>query len=289
MSFLPRTWQIIQNYIKKNVANDPTLSTQLTSTSPVSHWQLWSFQMALTSNLNEQAASVFIDEVETIIAQGAPQTALWIQAQILLFQYNVNTPYLIGINNYIPSYQNVVPADRIISNCAVVVNGNGLIFIKVTQGSPASQLTANQSRALKSYLTNFLSPNQAYNIISTTADQLWIKGTIYYNGQLNASIQGAVISALNIYITQFSTSQATGGSFNGLVKVTDIAKIIEGVIGVVDWVPAQITITPSIGSPTNLILANNQLGRSYITYSGYVKEDAVNTFLTQLTFIPANN
>lgn len=289
MAFQPRLWQLIQQQIKANVAANPTLAAELTSTSPVSHWQLWTFVQALASNLNEQAAAVFISEVEAIITQGAPQTAPWIQAQILLFQYNTATPYLVGINNGVVGYATVAPADRIISNCAVVPGNIGIVTIKVTTGNPAGPLNASQIIALKSYLTNFLSPNQQYTLVSSAADKLQVWGTVYYNGQLNASIQGSVIQALTNYITAFSTSQESGGSFNGLAKVSDIAKVIEDVEGVVDFVPSQITVTPSTGSPVNLILANTLLARSYNAYSGYLINDPGNPFSSTLTFTPAQN
>lgn len=284
MSFTPRIWQLIQRQIKASIAADPILSSELTSTSPVSHWNLWTMIQALTSNLNEQAQAIFIDEVDTIVSQAYPNTAPWIQSQILLFQYSITAPYLVAITNNTVAYPSIVPSDQIISNCAVTVGLVGIITIKVTTGSPAGALNASQIIALKSYLINFLSPNQKYTLISTTADKLWIAGTIYYNGQLNGSIQGSVVTILNAYISTFSTSQTSGGSFNGVVKVSDIEKIILGVTGVTDWVPSQISITPAVGSQQDLVLANTIIERSFGTYSGYIQEDSGNPFSTTLTF-----
>lgn len=288
MAFTVRTWQQIQTYIKSKIAANSTLSTQLTSTSPVSHWQLWTFIQSLTSNLNEQAGAVLLDEIETVISQGAPQTAPWIQQQIFKFQYNTNTPYLVGINNGVLGYPVTVAADQIISNCAVVATSTGSVRIKVTTGTPPGALNASQLTALNSYLINFLSPNQKYTLISVTGDKLWLAGTVYYNGQLNASIETSVIGALNDYINKFSTSQTSGGSFNGVVKVTDLAQVILGVTGVTDWQPTQITISPATGSPTDLILSSTEYVRLYNTYSGYVIEDPGNPFASTLTFVPSN-
>jgi hypothetical protein len=240
--------------------------------------------------LNEQAAAVFVDEVETIINEGHPQTAPWIQAQIFLFQYNVNVGYLVQVSNGITiGYADIVPADRIISNCAVVPNSSGNIKIKVTTGSPAGALNANQVIALQSYLTNFLAPNQQYQIITVAGDKLWLAGTVYYNGQLNAAIQANVIAVINDYLTLFSTSQNAGGSFNGLAKISDIDQIILAVPGVVDWVPSQMTITPVVGVPTNLIIASTVLQRSYQAYSGYLIEDPAQLFSATINFVPATN
>jgi len=289
MSFTPRTWQIIQAQIKANIAANSVISGEATSTSPVSHWQLWTFIQALTSNLNEQAAAVLIAEIETIISQGAPQIASWIQLKVLEFQYSTTTPYLLSNNAGIIGYANVVESDRIISNCAVQVTPTGSINVKVTTGSPAAPLNSSQKIALFSYLTNFLMPNQTASLISVIADKLLVAGTVYYNGQLNSSISDSVIAALDTYIATFSTSQLIGGSFNGVVKNFDIQNVIRGVTGVVDWVPTQITVTPSIGSPIDLILASTEITRLYNTYSGYIENDSSNPFSSSLLFTPANN
>lgn len=288
--FQARSWQTIKAMILQSIASNAVLAPELTSNSPVAQWNNWAFEQALLSNTNEQAAVVFVDEVEQRIAMGHAQTAAWIQAQVLLFQYNTAVGYLVQVTDGITiGYATITPADRIISNCAVVAKVNGALIIKVTTGVPAAALSSNQKIALNSYLTNFLSPNQSYSILSVAADQLRISGVVYYNGQLNVTVQNNVISALNAYITAFSTSQALGGSFNGLVKVSDIAKVIEGVEGVVDWQASQITMTPVVGVPTNLVFASTQLARSYQTYSGYVKEDVTNPFLSTITFSAANN
>lgn len=288
MAFTPRLWQTIQNQIKAAIAAEPGLSG-LTSQSQAAQWQLWTFNEAVASNLNEQAMAVLLDEMETIISQGAPSTSPWIQQKVLLFQYNTSTPYLVSYNNGIIGYDTTVIADQIISNCAVVVSSSGVVTIKVTTGSPAGPLNSSQLIALGSYLTNFLNPNQRVNVISINPDKLWITGTVFYNGQLNSSIQDSVNTALSDYITAFSTSQSLGGSFNGVVKVSDIEKVILGVAGVTDWVPTQITLTTDSGAATNLILASTQVRRSFSAYSGYVINDPAHDFSTTLTFTPANN
>ncbi len=290
MAFTPRQWQIIQQQIIANKVAAPELNG-LTSDSQAAHWQLWTFIQSLASNLNEQAMTVFFDEIETVISQGYPQTAPWIQQKILEFQYNTATPYLVGVNNGVVGYQTIVPEDQIISNCAVVATTSGVLNIKVTTGNPAGALNSNQVIALQSYLTNFLDPRQFCRIVSVAADQLWIAGKVYYNGQLNASISDSVIAALNNYISQFSTSQASGGSFNGYVKVSDIEKVILSVPGVTDWEASQITLTPNVigASPTNLVLAKQQINRAQYAYSGYLVNDPSNPFSSTLQFLPASN
>lgn len=290
MAFTPRSWQVILASIIANITANPVLASLITNTSPVSHWRLWAFIQALLSNTNEQAAAVFVDEVEQRIALGHAATPPWIQAQIFLFQYNVNVGYLIQITDGITvGYANIVPADRIISNCAVVPNLTGQLKVKVTTGTPAAALSANQIIALNSYLKNFLSPNQQYSIVSTNGDQLRISGTVYFNGQINGAVQQQLITALNDYMATFSTTLTGGGSFNGLAKVSDIEKTILAIPGVVDWVPTQITITPIVGVPTNLIIGSAIIQRSYQAYSGYLIEDVTNPFSSTITFASAVN
>jgi hypothetical protein len=289
MAFTPRKITQIQNQILAEKANQTALDG-LTSTSVTAYWILWSFIMAVGISLLEQIMSIFIGEVETIVAEAVPGTPPWIQNEVLKFQYSVTTPQVVQVNSdFTIGYAIISTAFQIISNCAVIVTGTSVLNIKVTTGSPAGALDANQQIALKSYLNTVLPAGQIINLITGVADELAVYGTVYYNGQYNASIQANVIAALDAYITKFSTSTSLGGSFNGMIKISDIENIILGVEGVVDWVPTQITAT-SAGAPAfNLIAASTIYSRSYQAFTGYIKNEVANPFSSTLLFSVAQN
>ena len=290
MSFTPRTISQIQKQIISTKESLPDLDG-LTSTSSVAYWNLMTFIQAVASNLNEQAMAVFLDEIESVVALSVPGTAPWIQNEVLKFQYNTSTPQVVEVKeDFTIGYATVIPADQIISNCAVIVSSTGVLNIKVTTGVPAAPLNASQLVALNSYLNTVLAAGQYINVVSQNPDELAVYGTVFYNGQYNAAIQANVIAALDAYILKFSTSAQSGGSFNGLVKLSDIENVILAVDGVVDWQPSQVTVT-AFGSlaPVNLVLSNTIISRSALAYSGYLKNDSANPFSATLSFAVAQN
>lgn len=269
MAFQPRSIAQIQASITA-FKNSQAALNPLTSTSQVSYWNLWSWIMAVAIALLEQIMLIFFGEINTIESMSHGGTAPWVQNQILLFEY----PNIVTINpDFSVNYNPVNPALQIISNCAVTTSSSGVLTIKVvTGGTSPTVLTANQITALQSYLDTILSPNQFYGIISQTADIMILAGTVFYNGQFNATIQQNVINALNNYIAQFTTSPINGGNFNGIVKMSDIENVILGVQGVVDWQPLTISITPSGGSASYLINNGLIVSRNFQTVAGYIAE-----------------
>lgn len=289
MAFIPQKIKQIQAQIMASKADQPALSG-LTSTSATAYWILWSFITAVAIGLLQQIMAIFFDEIETVVAESVPGTPPWIQNEVLKFQYSTDTPQAVQINaDFTIGYAVINATLRIISNCAVVVTGTGVLNIKVTTGSPAAPIDSNQNIALFSYLNTVLPAGQNITIVSVNADEVAAYGTVYYNGQYNASIQANVIAALNSYIATFSTSTALGGSFNGTVKISDIENVILGVPGVVDWVPSQISVTPSGFGSVDLILASTIISRDYQTYSGYIKNEVANPFSSTLLFAVAQN
>lgn len=212
-------------------------------------------------NLLEQIMDTFTSEIETIISTAVPETAPWIQAQVLKFQYGnaiqVNPDFTIGY----PDPQQPL----IITSSAVAVSGSGVISVKVAKGGGVPvPLTGGEQTALAAYLNYILAPGQNAQIISTLADSLVNQGTVFYNGQFNATIVANVIAKINAYCVSLP--------FNGVVKVDDIRTAIKSVPGVVDWVPLNISATPNGGSAVFLVQAGTETvsSRTYQSYAGYL-------------------
>jgi len=274
MAFQARTIAQIQSQIiaSKNANSD---LSGLTSTSQVSYWNLWSFITAVAISLLEQIMVIFFSEITTIEGQSHGGTATWIQNEVLQFQYpdvvQVNSDFSIG-------YATFNSALQIISNCAVTTTGNGQVVIKAITSGGA--LTADEKTALNSYLQTILSPSQIYSVISQAADNMVVQGTVFYNGQYAAAIQSNVIAALQAYITKFSTSPYNGGSFNGVVKLSDIENVILSVPGIVDWQPLNVNVTPFGGASFPLMTNGTINSRLYQSYAGYIAESDAFSLLT---------
>lgn len=272
MPYTPRTIAQIQSQIIFNKNADANLSV-LNSTSQVSYWNLWTFITAMAISLLEQIMSIFIADVETVVSKAVPGTALWIQSEVFKFQagdvVSINSDFTID-------YPIINVSNQIIKACAVVVSPSGAISVKVAKGSPLAPLSGGEVTELNSYLDTILPAGQTTGIISVAADLLQVNAIVYYNGQFNSVIQTNVNAALTDYLSIIP--------FNGLVKISDIEKVILGVQGVVDVTFSQITVTPFSGSPANLILASALVSRSAQTYSGYLVNDPGNLFSATITY-----
>jgi hypothetical protein len=268
MGYTPRTIQQIVNQITASKNADSNLNG-LTSTSQVAYWKLWIYIQAVATNLLEQIMSIFLDEIQTIESQSHAGTIGWVQNEVLKFQY----PDVVQINpDFTFQYATINPSLQIITNCAVTVGNTGALTVKVTTGVPAGAISSDEQIALTSYLDAILSPNQFYTIVSQDGDALYITGTVFYNGQYQAAIQTNVEAALTAYINKFATSSASGGGFNGVVKLSDIENVILSVAGVVDWQPSMVAVTPFGGSMVYLMKVSTIISRNFQTVAGYVKE-----------------
>lgn len=277
---MARTIAVIKAQILASVAADSDLAV-LTSQSQTAYWRLWCYIQAVAINLLEQIIDLFTIEIEDLISSNVPATVPWIRAEVLLFQYSAANPQIVQINtDFSVGYATVDETLQIISNCAVVPKNNGQIDIKVATDSPPTQLSAPQVVALSAYIDDILPAGALYNVVNAAADTLRIDGTIYYNGQYNGTIQANVETALNTFMNSLP--------FNGVIKVTDIIQAILDVAGVTDVNLSQITVVGDNGVTTNLILASTEIIRNVQTYSGYVIEDAVNPFSTNIIYAVAN-
>lgn len=236
--------------------------------------------VAWATNLLEQIQDTFVGEVETIIADGVPETAPWIKAQVLLFQYSATVAQVIQLNaDFSISYPVVDASLRIINNCAVVGNGSGGVVIKVT--SNAGLLSGPQITALLSYLDTILGPDINYTLINANPDTLDIFGTVFYNGQYAGGIITAVTNAVNTYLASLG--------FNGVVKLSDLIEAIRNTPGVTDFKPTDVYAAPFGGTASYMISASNIQSREYQTNSGKIAIDGGNPLSTSLIYSIDNN
>ena len=283
MAYTPRTIAQIQAQILAYKNAQSALST-LTSTSKTAYWNLWIFIQAVAINLLEQIMSIFMSDIEAVIAEQVPGTAPWIKQQVLNFQYGdvvqINADFTIG-------YPAADTKALIVSQCSVATLTNGFINIKVATGTPPVPLDGSpgnsgpQVSALSSYLTTILPAGATFSITNQASDTLQVNAVIYYNAQYNTSIQENVIAALNTYSTSLP--------FNGIVKVTDIERTVLAVSGVTDVVISQITCVGG-GTTVNLVLGSTVLSREYQTVSGYLTNaSSPYDYANTLSYVISNN
>jgi len=229
--------------------------------------------------LFEQILDVFTSDVEAQVAQTAPQTYTWWQAMMFLFQFNTATPQLLEFNTttLAPGYASVIPADQVITNCTIVPGAFGTLHIKVAannNGVPGDLNTYAGAGALAAAQTyaNLLSvPGITVNVTSGNPDNIYIGGTVTYNGQYAALIpvsNGTVVQAIQAFLAAIPATGVAGGlSQVGLLKLTDLIAAVRAVPGVIDFelnnVNARLDGTAFVPGSYNLVSANTWASNEY--------------------------
>lgn len=290
---MARSIEIIQSSIIASIKGNTTLydpsnpdptKRGLTSPSKVAIWLSWTYVAAVAINIFENILDVYKANLEASIASAAVGTNLWLQAQVLKFQYSATVPQIVQVSSTFSVAYPIVDATlRPITQCAVVNRNTGGYIVKI-----ASNLAPITDMPTKNALISYLSQinfGVKYILVNQDADFLMIGATIYYDGQYSSVIEQSVTDAINAYITDFDNN-----NFNGDIFLSKIEDAIQAVTGVKDVVLTQIEARAYnilAANATKLVNASTVLSRSYATQAGYIiiDTDAGRTLADTLTFV----
>jgi len=79
---MARTIEDILNSVLTAVADDATLSAELTSTSRRAIWRLWAYQIALSQATFEQLTDLEKANIESIVLTAPAGSPYWVQQKI---------------------------------------------------------------------------------------------------------------------------------------------------------------------------------------------------------------
>lgn len=281
---MARTVDQINESILNQVANDSTLSTQLTSTSRRAIWRLWAYQMALAQATFEQLVELEKDNIDDVVLTAPAGNPYWVQQKMFLFQYDNTTPQYVQLNTTTFAYQypTVNESLRIITRCSVDRSIYNTVQVKVAKSSTPEPLTSPEIAAAQNYIDTIGVAGVNYQIISLEADRFYISADIYYKGQYSTVIEANVIAAITDYLSNID--------FNGRVILTDVEIAIKSVTGVNDVVLNMVRArkeTVPILSATYLVENKTELQRSWQTVAGYIipEDTSGSTLSDTLTFI----
>jgi hypothetical protein len=287
---MARTFELIKAAMKTDIrTNYPSLNNfkfpEDVGGSTVSVFNTLIAVYALAIYTFEVLVDALQSQVQAIADQAHAGNAQWIQRQILNFQFGDT---LTLVNGY-PLYATITPANRIVTQCAIVQTSGGLLNIKVAKGiSPAlSPLSGAELIALKDYYfgtstsqgIGFAGVNATF--ISLAADRLYIAGTVYFYGQfVQATVSAAVILAINNFLATFQNTAFNGTVF--MIRLTDAIQAVPGV--------SRIAYTSIKGRDNATAFAGAipiDFQQSYSAVAGYlISEDTVgNTLTDSLTFV----
>jgi hypothetical protein len=267
----------------------------LNSPSQTAIFTLWKYICSLCQLFLEQLIDFKKVEIEEVVKSAPVGSEPWLQAKVFEFQYDSVVPQVLDLVDFAPQYNPVDVTKRIISRCSVKTTAYKTVRVLVAKSEPPVALSGAEKTALQAYLTNggdgtFVNRGRALGFAGVTyladsfnPDRLYLRGSVYYNGQYSSTIQASVITAINAYMAKLPF-------VDGSLSLLGISDAIQGALGVSDILMADIAVradSTSFGSKT--YLRQNQLDiiTIYPTYAGYiVEEDTVGeTFSDQLTFI----
>ncbi len=257
--------------------------SSLNNPSQTSIYQLFKTVVAQVINFFEQLHDAKKDEIDSVIANSAVNTAAWLKGKVEEFQYSASNPQVISLVNYAPQYATVNTDLQIISRCAVVSDLNKIVKIKVATGDTPTTLSSPQYTALSAYIDSILPVGVSFDLINLTSDKLYVEAEVYYDGQYIDVIQTNVEAAINTYLENLE--------FNGAVVVSELEDAIQSVAGVKDVKFIAIKArqdSVALGSATTVYsLASSTNSRKWDTVAGYIVEEttAGNTFADKITYI----
>lgn len=187
---------------------------------------------------------VLIDNLQNDIlltASRAPAgNAHWLREQILNFQFGdqvqMNTTDPDADDYFVPKYDPVVEANKIVTQATVLDGINGTTNIKVAKGvSPALEpLTGPELTALRDYYSGTTTTEGigfsgvSATIISIDPDRMRVEANIFYFGQfVPADTKAALIVAIDEFFNDFGETNFGGKIF--INKLVDAMQAVPGV------------------------------------------------------------
>ena len=238
---MARTIAVIQTEIKAKVRTFTSLDGfKFPEDSPAGSstgvFNLLIFIVAASIYTFEVLIDILREDIQEI-ADSAPSGNLkWIQDQMFKFQYGD----VVVLTDFVPGYDPVVEANRIITQCSVREVGNSVVAIKVAKGTsaPFTPLTAPELSALTDYYYGTASTEGVgfagvkAGFISLDPDRLYVEADIYYLGQyVEATVKAAVIAAIDAFLQSFADEAFDGSLY--MIRLVDAIQAVAGVDRVV--------------------------------------------------------
>lgn len=230
--------------------------------------------VAIAHSVQEQLYDSFKEDMDAVAKVLAPQTAAWIQNQMLkTFQYDAvaNPIVQLDTSTFVPYYSTLNTAWNIIKYCSVVPGIFGTTTVKVSgevsSGAP-SVISGTPLLASQSFMNLIGVPGITYNVVSKAADRLFLQLDVYYNGIYSGVIETNVINAINNFLLDLSTKE-----YGGVFLLSNLEKAILNVTGVIDVVLINVQAradSTTVGTGTNLILNKTEIQRNWTMDAGCI-------------------
>lgn len=240
---MARTIQEIQEGIKASVRTYSSLDSFLFPEDGGSQTSVFNLIIFVTSAamfVFETIADALKKDIERTRDTAIVGSASYIRQLMFNFQFGdsitINTTDPTADDYFVPKYDPVTPANRIVTQCSVVTTTLNAINVKVAKGTSPNfvPLTGAELTALNDYYfgtsntegVGFAGVNATF--ISLNPDRLRVVANIYYFGQfVEATTKAAVITSINNFLATFADD-----NFGGVVRMNELRAAIEATEGV---------------------------------------------------------
>lgn len=224
---MARSIPTIQALIVANFQAQPELAAA-NSPAPRSIWRLLILIVATAINVFEQILDRFKADVTVIVALSAPGTPAWLIDKILnQFQYSATNPQIVVIgSNGVPYIPLRDPTLLLVTRCSVRTTISSQVSIKVAKQNPPVALLPGELAALANYVNTIGFLGIGYSVTSSNPDQVLVGAYVYYMGVYSAVILASVTASINSFLSNLT--------FDGILKVSDLALAIRNTVGVTD-------------------------------------------------------
>lgn len=244
-----------------------SLISKLDSRSRVSIWSLYLWVIAFGLWTLEKLFDNHKSEVEALSAATISGNNSWLVRQVKLFEVN-NSTLTVGTDNKI-KYLISDTSNRIVAYAAVTREfGRAVLKIAKDSSGVPVPLSSPELLQVATYVNHVAYAGSKLVVVSRSADQLKVTGTIYYDGLLNPSeIETAIQTQLSTWLKDVP--------FDSLLSIAKVIDQIQSVSGVKDLV-----VGIYCKKATDSYSDNPQPGPTYMPYAGYIVLDTLD-----LTFV----
>lgn len=220
----------IKKRLTFQLLSTPPFLTMEMSPSNVALWSKFMDVIASEVHYMEQLLNDYETEIRDVVKNVTTPTNGWWQVQVLNFQYTddpLNQQVIkLDLKTMRPAYPQIIPSYRVIKNASVTTPFNNIVQVKVTKGGAI--LTPSELAALNAYCETICPAGVQFKVVNELPDRLWLDADIYFNAQYTAIIKKSVIDALDLFLKTIP--------FDGIVRISEIEKVIKAVEGVSDVV-----------------------------------------------------
>lgn len=276
-----RTQKQISSYIFDQVKKKLSLEPIKNNPSETANWKEFINAIATVMEDFEQRQEVFKSEIEALIGTASVHSPEYLREQVFKFQYDATTPQNIVFNGFVPGYQVPDQKKRIVSRCVVRTGLTRVNEVLVAKSEPPVKMAQVEVDTLAGYLSAVGMAGVEHSVNSFDPDKMFLKATVYFNGNYSASIELDVKAAIVGYLNNLGSK--------GVFYTTHMVDALQSVPGFSDIEIEDLAFRDHLtafGSKTFLVQSFTTSAIRHETTAGYATSETEpgETFDDRLTF-----